>query len=174
MISEAKPIITFIVIVCQEYLLSIKWNQQRSGLTSSCNALLQHSKTPCCHSSRYSLLWYILFIKSDRKWCIDLSRSLFLDFNYLVSDQWVSEGPCSQVLQSTLVDLWYFESIIIFRVKIDWNCNVVGLLHHHLWLQLVLALLGHHFPTSEATFILAKDHWWGFSTQYAHMVYIIN
>ena len=30
-------------------------------------------------------IWSILFIKSDLKWCIHLSRSLFLYFNYLVS-----------------------------------------------------------------------------------------
>ena len=30
-------------------------------------------------------IWSILEIKSDLKWCIDLSRSLFLYFNYLVS-----------------------------------------------------------------------------------------
>ena len=29
-------------------------------------------------------IWSILLIKSDLKWCIDLSRSLFLCFNYLV------------------------------------------------------------------------------------------
>ena len=31
-------------------------------------------------------------------------------------------------------------------IKIDLNCNFVGLLHHPFWLQLVLALLGSHFP----------------------------
>ena len=52
-------------------------------------------------------IWSILLIQSDLKWCIHLSRSLFLYFNYLVSllvDQWVPEGTCSQVLRSTLVD----------------------------------------------------------------------
>ena len=38
-----------------------------------------------------------------------------------------------------------FESITIFRIKINWNCNFVGLLHHPLWLQLVLALSDHLF-----------------------------
>ena len=28
--------------------------------------------------------------------------------------------------------------------KIDWNCNFVCSLHNSVWLQLVLALLGHH------------------------------
>ena len=32
-----------------------------------------------------SNLWSILLIKSDLKWCIHLSRSLFSYFNYLVS-----------------------------------------------------------------------------------------
>ena len=30
-------------------------------------------------------IWSILLIKSDLKWCIQLSRSLFLYFNYLES-----------------------------------------------------------------------------------------
>ena len=30
-------------------------------------------------------IWSILLIKSDLKWCIHLSRSLYLYFNYLVS-----------------------------------------------------------------------------------------
>ena len=41
-----------------------------------------------------------------------------------------------------------------FRIKIDWNCNVVGLLHHPFWFQLVLALLGHTFPTFETPLFL--------------------
>ena len=38
---------------------------------------------------------------------------------------------CSQVLRSTSVDSWRFESIKIDRGKIDRNCNFVGLLHYH-------------------------------------------
>ena len=30
-------------------------------------------------------IWSILLIKSELKWCIHLSRSLFLYFNYLMS-----------------------------------------------------------------------------------------
>ena len=47
------------------------------------------------------------------------------------------------------------------------------LLHHPIWLQLVLALFGHYFWTFEST-CLAQDHWWGFSTRNAHMVHIVN
>ena len=54
-----------------------------------------------------------------------------------------------------------------------WNCNFVGLLHHPLWLQLLLALFGHYFSTFYTT-CLAKDHWRGFSTRNAHMVHIVN
>ena len=65
-----------------------------------------------------------------------------------------------------------FESIKILRVKIDWNSNFVGLLHYHFWLQLIKTLLGQHFPTFWNYFVLAKDHWWGFSTRNVHMVHI--
>ena len=41
-------------------------------------------------------------------------------------DQGLPEGICSQVLRSTSVDSYRFESIRIFRVKIDWNCNPRG------------------------------------------------
>ena len=53
-------------------------------------------------------IWSILLIKSDLKWCIHLSRSLFyISTTWWVSllvDQWVPEGTCSQVLRSTSVD----------------------------------------------------------------------
>ena len=62
----------------------------------------------------------------------------------------------------------------IFSVlKINWNCNYVGLLHHPFWLQLVLALFGRYFSTFY-TKCLAKDHWRGFNTRNAHMVHIFN
>ena len=38
-------------------------------------------------------IWSILLIKSDLKWCIHLSRSLYLYFNYLVSV--TAGGPVS-------------------------------------------------------------------------------
>ena len=50
-------------------------------------------------------IWSILSIKSDFKWCIHLSRSLFPYFNYLVSvTAGGPEGTCNQVLRSTSVD----------------------------------------------------------------------
>ena len=54
-------------------------------------------------------IWSILLIKSDLKWSIHLSRSLFLYFSTtwwvsLLVDQWVPEGTCSQVLWSTSVE----------------------------------------------------------------------
>ena len=41
-----------------------------------------------------------------------------------------------------------------FRVKINQNCNFVGLLHHPFWHRLVLALLRDLFSTFETTFWL--------------------
>ena len=60
----------------------------------------------------------------------------------------------------------------LFHIKIDWNCNFVGLLHHPFRLQLVSKLLDKHFQLLNPLF-LAKDHWWGFITRNAHMVHIV-
>ena len=94
-------------------------------------------------------IWFILLIQSDLKRCIHLSRSLFLYFNYLVSvTAGGSVSPRGHMYPSSTVDFgWFvvFESINICRVKIVWNCNFVGLLHHPFWLQLDLARLGHLF-----------------------------
>ena len=53
-------------------------------------------------------IWSILLIKSDLKMVYTFGRTLFLNFNYLVSvtalDQRGPEGTCSQVRRSTSVD----------------------------------------------------------------------
>ena len=90
-------------------------------------------------------IWSILFIKSDLKWCIHLSRSLFLYFNYLVSVTagW-PESPRWRILPSSTFDFVWFvsflKSITVSVFKIVWNCTFVGLLHHLFCLQHVLAL----------------------------------
>ena len=52
---------------------------------------------PISHTDEGSVpemrIWSILLIKSDLKWCIRLSRSVFLCFNYLVSV--TTGGPVS-------------------------------------------------------------------------------
>ena len=60
----------------------------------------------------------------------------------LLVDQGVPEGTCSQVLRSTSVDLKRFESIKIISVRIDRNCNFVGLLHHPFLLKLLPVFFG--------------------------------
>ena len=44
-------------------------------------------------------IWSILLIKSDLKWCIHLSRRLFLNFNFMVSCHcwWTKESPRAHV-----------------------------------------------------------------------------
>ena len=115
----------------------------------------------------------------------------------LFRDQVVISGPCifgtRWIRDQWLCDLWFvpprvhvakfygrlrlIRSVLrafkFFRVKIDWNCNFVGLLHHPFWLHLVLALSGNHFQLLNPH-CLAKDHWWGFITRNAHMVHIVN
>ena len=69
-------------------------------------------------------------------------KSFYISTTWWVSllvDQWVHEGTCSQVLRSTSVDSWSFESIKIFHVKIDWNCNLVGLFKN--WMFNFVSLL---------------------------------
>ena len=119
-------------------------------------------------------IWSILLIKSDLKWCIHLRRNIYLYFNYLVS---VTAGgprsPRGHMQPTSTVDFGWFvawESIKIFRVKIDRNCNFVGLLHHPFWLKLLSVLFGFVFQLLS----FAKDHWRGFNTRNAHMVHIVN
>ena len=94
-------------------------------------------------------IWSILLIKSNLKWCIHLSRSLFfISTTWWVSlqvDQRVPDGKCSQVLRSTSVDSKRLRASKFTVIKIDWNCNFVGLLHLPFLLQLVLTFLVHHF-----------------------------
>ena len=118
----------------------------------------------------------ILLIISDLKWCIHLSRSLFI-FQLLGECHcwWTSESPRAHVAKfygrlRLIRSVWEHQN---FPYKIDWNCNFVGLLHHPFWLQLVLALSGQHFLLLKPLY-LAKDHWWGFITRNAHMVHIVN
>ena len=59
-------------------------------------------------------------------------------------------------------------------LRINWNCNFVGLLHHPFWLQLVFSHFWIIFLQLFKPLCLAKDHWYGFSTRNAHMVHIVN
>ena len=122
-------------------------------------------------------IWSILLIKSDLKWCIHLSKSLFLYFNYLVSvTAGGPESPRGHMSPSSTVDFgWFvaFESIKIFRVKIDLNCN--------LWVYYTIPFgfswFRHFWVITFQLFkshSLAKDHWRGFITRNAHMVHIVN
>ena len=88
---------------------------------------------------------------------------------------WTSEYPRAHVAKfygrlRLICSAWEHQN---FPCKSWLKLWLEGLLHHPFWLQLVLALLGHLFPTFETTF-LAKDHWRGFSTRNAHMVHIVN
>ena len=115
-------------------------------------------------------IWSISLIKSDLKWCIHLSRSLFFNFNYLVS---VTAGgprsPRGHMKPSSTVDFCWFVALwehqIVRVFKIHSNCNFVGLP--------CFGTLGIHFHLFKLL-SLAKDPWRGFSTRNAHMVHIVN
>ena len=83
---------------------------------------------------------------------IHLNRSLFLNFNYLVSV--TAGGPVSPPRAHLakfygrlrlILSVWRASKFCVF--KIDRNCNFVGLLHHPFWLQFILAPFGHNFST---------------------------
>ena len=80
---------------------------------------------------------------------------------------------CSNVLQTTSVDSLHFESIKLFSVKIDWNCNFVDLLHQPF---LALACFGTFWTSlfNILNYIFAKEHRRGFCNRNAHMVQIVN
>ena len=95
-------------------------------------------------------IWSILLIKSDLKWYIHPSRSLFLYFNNLLSV--TAGGPvspreqstCSQVLLSTSVDslrlgaskfsVLKLIEFVILLVYDTWDEQCVHpILHYHFW-----------------------------------------
>ena len=88
-----------------------------------------------------------------------------------------SEKVKNRKTDKIIIKLYISENLVkkqSFRVKIDWNCNFVGLLHHpFLALARYSALSGNRFQRLKPL-CLAKDHWWGFITRNAHMVHIVN
>ena len=68
---------------------------------------------------------------------------------------WTKEAPRAHVAkfcgQLRLI-LERFESIKMFCVKNDRNCNFVGLFNHPFWLKLLSALLDNYFSTFPSTF----------------------
>ena len=74
-------------------------------------------------------IWSILLIKSDLKWCIHLSRSLYLYFNYLVSV--TASGPRSprgHMKPSSTVDFgrfiafWEHQNFLLKLIEIVILC----------------------------------------------------
>ena len=110
-------------------------------------------------------------------WNLNLGRRLFLYFNYLVNviagGKRVPEGTCSQIYGQLQLIRSVLRALKISEMKNDWNCNIVGLLHHPFWLHLILALLGIAFLHFKQL-CLAKDHWWRFNSRNVHMVHIVN
>ena len=131
-------------------------------------AFVQHNGDFICAEIKCPFIMYGVYILVEVS--IHISTTWWVS---LLVDQGVPKGTCNQVLRSTSVDLSRFESIKIFCVKIDRNCNFVGLLHHPVWLKLLSAVFGHHISIFQLL-SLAKDLWRGFNTRNAHMVYIIN
>ena len=65
-------------------------------------------------------IWSILLIKSDLKWCIHLSRSLFMYFNYLVSLTAVGpRSPQGHMKPSSTVDFGWF---VVFGEHQNFPC----------------------------------------------------
>ena len=76
-------------------------------------------------------IWSILLIKSDLKWCIHLSRSLFFEFQLLGECHcwWTQESPRAHVPKfysrlRLICSVWRALKFSVF--EIDRNCNSVG------------------------------------------------
>ena len=109
---------------------------------------------------------------------IHLSRSLYLNFNYLVSV--TASGPVStrgHMSPSSTVDFgWFvafgehqnFPCLRLIEIVILWVYCTIPFGFNLFWHLLVITfqLFKLH--------CLAKDHWRGFSTRNAHMAHIVN
>ena len=111
------------------------WHIEMKFCTWLCFNVLQ-SKFECCHFVSIFIVYGV---------------NIWEEVSFYISTTWwvsllVDQSPRGHMKAShTVVFAWFvaFESIKIFRVKIDWNCNSVGLLHHPFSLQ----HLGNHFST---------------------------
>ena len=74
-------------------LLTVKPGKWHQIISNFIKYEIQNSNNPDEGSVPEMRIWSILLIKSALKWCIHLSRSLFLYFNYLVSV--TAGGPVS-------------------------------------------------------------------------------
>ena len=79
----------------------------------------------------YSPVWYNPKVKIG-------NQSIFYNKFY-------QKGSRLQLIRS----VWRASKFSV--LKIDRNCNIVGLLHHPFWLQLILAPFGHYFSNFEIT-----------------------
>ena len=90
--------------------------------------------------------WHLSFVRGKLhpilKWCIHLSRILFMNLNYLINA--TAGGPVSPpkahlakfyCLLRLIGSVWKASKFSVY--KIDWKCNFVGFVHHPFWLQLV-------------------------------------
>ena len=122
-------------------------------------------------------IWSILLIRSDLKCCIPLSRSIFYNFNYLVSV--TASGPESPRARAhvpksygrlrlirSVSRISKFSVLELTEIVILWVYYTIpfGSLFRYFW---------HHFSTFKLLY-LAKDHWRWLSTRNAHLVHIVN
>ena len=122
-------------------------------------------------------IWSILYIESDSKWCMHLSRSLFV-FQLLGECHcwWTKEFPgahvanfygrlrliCS-VLRASKLSVLKLIEIVFFGVYYTFPFGLS--FFRHFWIII--------FPPFEIL-CLAKDHWREFSIRNAHTVHIVN
>ena len=72
---------------------------------------------------------------------------------------------------SFTVSVWRASKLSV--LKIDKNCNFMGLLHHHFLIQLVWVFLGIAYNLSQNFGWLRITDVWRFNTRNAHMVHIL-
>ena len=92
----------------------------------------------------------IKFVMVHRSFILDILFDIHVTAGYLLCTcQWYTRYGLHVAKfygrLRLIRSVWRASKLSVF--KIDRNCNFVGLLHHPLWLQLILAPFGHYFST---------------------------
>ena len=77
---------------------------------------------------------YISYYSKDPAW----PHKTIINFKHVLS-------CVDSIWKWLVIQTVQIKTEVSLKIKIDCNCNFVGLFHHPVWFYLDLALLGHHF-----------------------------